>query len=290
MPEWRVLHAGGPSLLRPLLDVPREAILAYARAQSLSWVDDESNARHDADRNYLRHEVAPRLDSRFPGWRAAIARFARHAASAEDLVERIVESVDAAAPADPAFAHAALRALLARHGLRMPSEARIAEMARQVYGARPDAQVRLRHDGHEIRRYRGELYVQPLSADDRAWRVAWAGESELPLGEARGNVRFERATGDGLSARAAAQGAWYFGPRSGGERLRPRASGPSRTLKNLFQEHAVPPWQRAAMPLLFHEGRLVWAPGIGIDADYACAPGEPGLKPCWQVAGRAPLC
>jgi len=42
--------------------------------------------------------------------------------------------------------------------------------------------------------------------------------------------------------------------------------------------------------LLFHNERLVWVPGVGIAEEYACGPGEEGLKPCWTVAGKAPLC
>ena len=98
-----------------------------------------------------------------------------------------------------------------------------------------------------------------------------------------------RSTGR-LSARRAHEAGWYFAPRQGGERLRPRAHGPSRTLKNLLQERGVPPWERERLPLLCHAGRLVWVPGVGLEAEYACPPGEAGLKPRWEVAGKAPLC
>ena len=63
--------------------------------------------------------------------------------------------------------------------------------------------------------------------------------------------------------------------------MRPDRRRPTRTLKNLLQEGEVAPWERERMPLLFHGERLVWVPGIGIEADYVCAPGEPGLRPEW---------
>jgi len=291
MPELRTLAPGGPRLFRPLLDVPREAIRAYARDHALGWVEDESNAKRDADRNYLRHDVAPLLDARFPGWRGSLGRFARRAAGVHELLEEAARAGRDAPAAHPELQLVSLRHFLRAEGLRMPSEAALADMARQLYGARPGAQVRLVHDGHLIRRYRGMLYVQPVSAPSgAAYRVAWSGEAEVALGEGRGSVRFESATGAGLAAEAHAQGHWFFAPRAGGERLRLRAAGPSRTLKNLLQEHAVPPWQREVLPLLFHEERLVWVPGVGIEADYACPPGRAGLRPCWEVAGNAPLC
>ena len=69
-------------------------------------------------------------------------------------------------------------------------------------------------------------------------------------------------------------------PRAGGERIRLREGGPTRTLKNLLQEHAVPAWRRARLPLLFEGDRLVWVPGIGIAADFHAR--GPGLLPQWD--------
>ena len=97
--------------------------------------------------------------------------------------------------------------------------------------------------------------------------------------------------GEGIAADSVEGGEWYFAPRSGGESLRLGGlERPTRTLKNLFQELEVPIWQREKLPLLFHDGRLVWVPGIGIAAEYACEPGRTGFRPAWRVAGKAPLC
>jgi tRNA(Ile)-lysidine synthase len=79
-------------------------------------------------------------------------------------------------------------------------------------------------------------------------------------------------------------------PRAGGEKIRLHARRPTRTLKNLLQEHDVPEWQRARLPLLFRGGELAWVPGVGIAVDFACEPGKQGLLPLWRVAGIAPLC
>ena len=59
MPETRSLAAG--RLWRPLLAEPRRALLAYAEAEGLDWIEDPSNADIRLDRNYLRHQVLPRL-------------------------------------------------------------------------------------------------------------------------------------------------------------------------------------------------------------------------------------
>lgn len=299
MPEVRAIPGTSTKVFRPLLALPRSALAAHAEASGLRWIDDESNRASNYDRNFLRHEVAPLLDARFPGWREAANRLSRHAAGADALLEDLARfdgvpaapgealPIDASLPA--ARRNNALRAYLAVNGVAMPSESRLAEMSRQLYGARDDARVRIEHAGIALVRHRNRVLIESAAGASERWRVEWRGEAEIDLGSGRGIVKFEKAQGRGLvSARSGTP--WYFMPRSGGERIRLEASRPTRTLKNLLQEHGIPAWQRAGMPLLFNGDRLVWVPGIGIAADYACGDAEEGFLPCWTVAGRAPVC
>lgn len=48
-------------IVRPLLGVPKSALLAYARAHDLRWREDSTNADDHYLRNYVRHNVVPRL-------------------------------------------------------------------------------------------------------------------------------------------------------------------------------------------------------------------------------------
>jgi len=67
---------GDKRLLRPLLQVRRREILAYARAHHLEWIEDESNRDAALARNFLRLRVGPLLEERFPRWRESLARAA----------------------------------------------------------------------------------------------------------------------------------------------------------------------------------------------------------------------
>ncbi|HEX5743899.1 MAG TPA: tRNA lysidine(34) synthetase TilS, partial [Candidatus Saccharimonadales bacterium] len=46
---------------RPLLDVSKEEIIAYAKEHGLEWSDDPTNLDTDYLRNYVRHKVLPRF-------------------------------------------------------------------------------------------------------------------------------------------------------------------------------------------------------------------------------------
>jgi tRNA(Ile)-lysidine synthase len=306
MPELRALRGTGVQVFRPLLEHSRAELDEYARARGLRWIEDESNESTAHSRNFLRHNVAPLLDVRLPAWREAIARFARHAASAGELLDDLatLDGVPHRAgkplPLNAALGTErranALRAFLARNAVSMPSEARLDEMTRQLYEAREDARVRIDFAGVTIVRHQGAAQIdrhleRPGPVEERdSWRVNWNHEPEIELGGSRGKVSFEHAVGEGIAAAPARSGGWYFAYRTGGESMRLAVDRPTRTLKNLLQERAIPMWDRENLPLLFHAEHVVWVPGVGIAAEYACGAGQEGLKPTWTVAGKDPVC
>ena len=53
--------ASGVRLIRPLLDVPRSVLEAYAASRNLRWIDDESNAKADRLLALMPVKVAPDL-------------------------------------------------------------------------------------------------------------------------------------------------------------------------------------------------------------------------------------
>lgn len=281
---------GSKLLLRPLLEVPRAELLRYARANRLQWVDDESNQDVAHARNFLRLRVAPLLEERYPRWREALGRAARHFADADGLLReaararaahrlRLAQLRSRPAPA----AGVLLREYLAAHGLRPPSTRRLAEMLRQLTGATAGARVEFVHDGAVLRAYRGELRLERLDRVPAEFGpVRWTGQRRIALPALGGEMCFERVRGAGV-ALAKLQGRLVqLRLRRGGERLQPDSRRPRRTLKNLFQEAGLPPWQRDRLPLLFCGEDLVWAPGIGVDVSYLTPAGGAGLVPQWR--------
>jgi tRNA(Ile)-lysidine synthase len=254
---------GKRPLLRPLLDVSRADIAAYARRHQLDWIEDESNLDESLTRNWLRRRVGPLLAKKFPRWRESLARAARH------FVHRELD------------AQKVLRAYLKGKGLRAPTEAKLAEMLRQLAGS--GARTAIAHDGVVLRTFRGKVFpedrVRPgLSAFEP---VRWNGESRLPIPALGGELRFRKVRGQGIDARLVRKGGFEVRLRAGGERLQPDPKRPRRTLKNLFQEAGVPPWERGRTPLLYREEELVWVPGLGVDAKFRRTGRSKGIQPKW---------
>ncbi|MDH5258205.1 MAG: tRNA lysidine(34) synthetase TilS, partial [Gammaproteobacteria bacterium] len=78
-------------LIRPLLMFSRDAIEAYANENSLTWINDPSNTETYYDRNYLRHDVLPAIEKRWPSYRDTIGRFSQHMRQASELLNDIAD-------------------------------------------------------------------------------------------------------------------------------------------------------------------------------------------------------
>jgi len=286
---------GAKPLLRPLLEVARAELLGYARSNGLQWIEDESNRDPVHARGFLRLRVVPLLEQRYPRWRQALARAARHFAEADALLRELAQAqraerlrlADLRGRPAPA-ARLLLRDHLAAWGLRPPTTRRLADMLRQLTAAAPGARVEFAHDGAVLRAYRGELRVERLPPAAPALQsVRWSGERRIALPALGGEMRFRRVRGTGVALAMLEGRAVQLRLRNGGERLQPDSRRPRRTLKNLFQEAGVPPWRRDRLPLLFCGDDLVWVPGLGVDARYRASAGAPGLQPEWHDSGHA---
>lgn len=295
MPPSRPISGGRAKLLRPLLEVPRAEIEAYARLRGLEWIEDESNADTARRRNFLRHEVFPLLQRQFPAAHAAVARAAANLAEARELLDAMARGdlescgdgdtlrVPALLGLGEARAKNALRYWCDRHGMAPLSAARLAELLRQLRESRVDAQASVAAGVRRFLRYRDRLHLRSAISTVRGdLREPWNGENALPLLALGGVLKFKPEEGRGLSVERLRSGRVTVRLRQGGERLRLDHRRPRRTLKNLFQEKGVPPWQRDRLPLVYCDENLVSVPGIGDACEFRAEPGEAGLIVTWE--------
>lgn len=264
--ETRLALAAGGSVpcWRPFLALSRAQLERHARARGLAWIDDESNADTGLDRNFLRHEILPRLAGRWPAVARTLAETALRLQEAEDLLQELAaelarDRVDARGRLDTAAVLALplprqrllLRYWLRQQGRPLPDAAVLDAICRDVLPAREDAEPRVAWPGAEVRRYRGRLHaLAPRAAAPAGWCVPWDGRAPLRLPDGRALV----VEGEGGG------GPWQVRYRQGGERLRPAPGRPSRELRTWLQEQGVPPWEREWLPLVWAGDELV---GVG---------------------------
>lgn len=291
MPVRRPLGRGW--LLRPLLDVSRRALRGYAERQGIEWVEDPSNQAPVYDRNYLRHEILPRLEQRWPAAAERLASAARRASEADELLGELAAEDLARIGADRTLPVAAVAALspprrrnLLRHwlrdqGVQPPEAARLEAGLRALLEAGADRQPELLWSGGRLLRHGGRLHLLPARLPpppDEALEWDWRRPLEVP---GAGRLELVPAVG-GLDPARLAGGAVRVVFRRGGERCRVAGKGHSQALKKLLQEAGVPPWERERMPLIQVEGELAAVGELVVCEGFAAPAGAAGLAVRWE--------
>jgi tRNA(Ile)-lysidine synthase len=296
MPESRSLaistgQASSITLWRPLLHLCREELEAYAREHKLQWIEDPSNRSSKYRRNAIRKSILPKLESIQAGATANLARSAELLAQAQQLLDRLaqqdgkkmhnpksntlsVQPLLALNVSDPAAANNVLRYWLKVAGLTMPSHERLQAWWLDLQQARSDAKLEWLHDECSIRLWRGQLQISASAQPEENEQGEWTFAS-IPAKSTQGGLPAA------WIAKAKKVGAIEFRERSGAERLQVTASGPRKTLKNLYQENAVPPWQRQA-PLLYIDGELIAVAGAGVSYPHLVYTGR-RMVPEWKA-------
>ena len=72
--------------IRPMLDTPRVQIQAYAAANDIPFVEDETNLSNEYSRNYIRNMVMPILRSKWSNVDANVCAFGKVCASDDDFI------------------------------------------------------------------------------------------------------------------------------------------------------------------------------------------------------------
>ena len=289
-------------LLRPLLDVPRKTLLDYAKQHRLIWVEDESNTNTQFDRNFIRHDILPILQKKYPSICQTISRSAKHMAEANDLLDEIAaQDIEACAvdsqlnlqhlqQLSPARTYNALRWWLVKCDCNLPSTAQLQQITQQLFNAKTDATVKIKvSNTHSMRRYRNFVFLLADKILDKipnnlkvpAINLLWQGEAVVQLPDGS-RLLFTQQLGQGFAINRMPNIKLRIKNREGGERFRPDLGRPSRSLKTVLQTCEIPPWQRAQLPLIFMDETLVIIPDIGVDANMQANKDEMGLLASWQ--------
>ncbi|MDQ7075288.1 MAG: tRNA lysidine(34) synthetase TilS [Gammaproteobacteria bacterium] len=283
MAECRTFAQG--HLVRPLLTYSRAAVLAYAQRHSLSWWEDPSNQSLDYDRNYLRHQIMPRLSERWLGAVKTLARATERVAESNALLQEVAVEDLAKLQHNSSYGKESLpvvalhqlslprlnnllRYWLAQLNLPTPSHAQLQRVSAELLVAAQDRQPLVHWPGVELRRFDGRIYAMPpLQKWDASRRYPWDLQHPLSIEGLPEPLQPELLRELGLVLPRGVSVTVAF--RQGGEVLRLAGRGVSKPLKKWFQEAKIPPWQRERLPLIYFEDQLV-AVMISMESMLSC--------------------
>lgn len=282
MPPLKQTKSSQIYIWRPFLELRKEELEAYAKENQLAWIEDPSNQDEAYRRNAIRKTLLPQLEEVQPGAIRNLARSARHMAEAQELLNHLadidlglIESAKGLSKTNllrlyktnQPRAKNALRRWLSRQDLAYPSEERLTAWFVDLQQVRKDAQLQWEHDGVLIRLWREHLLVEKVREPKQSKRTELnhpSGEwvfKKLPAKSKKAGIATDRFN------EARAKGLINTMERQGGEKFKVHINRPRKSLKNLYQEASIPPWQRD-VPLFYIGDELVAVAGIGISADW----------------------
>ncbi|MCE0847707.1 tRNA lysidine(34) synthetase TilS [Buttiauxella sp. A2-C1_F] len=287
MPER--LPFGETELIRPLLGQTRKVLEAWANEHQLTWIEDESNQDDSYDRNFLRLRVIPEIQQRWPHFPQSVARSAELCGEQEQLLDELLAEqlealiqddgsllIEPLKPLSDIRRSALLRRWFGRQKAAMPSRAALARLWNEVATSREDANPRLKFGSFEVRRYQGALYWLPLMNGLGDEIVSWSapfapltlpgGLGTLQLASIGQEVRIP-GVDEPVTVRFKASGQFHIVGRERG-----------RSLKKIWQESGIAPWQRERTPLLYYGEKLIAALGVFVTQD-----GKATEELCWHV-------
>jgi len=294
-----VQRRDGWPILRPLLRVEPAALAACAQREGVPWREDASNRDRRFVRNWIRHELLPRLAEYEPAVRGRLVALAEHAAAVEAALAATAAGLDRL-PDDPELARAWIR--------RAPGMAESWSWSRATWD-----RIRLemgRAAAGRVPVTRGRWLVweegRPRTVVDepesgaapmsRSWRVPGTLSCgglgvQLEACRADPSARPQRARqapwrlpqqelicGEGVGLGADREAVWTVRTWRRGDRMRPWGGAGSQKLHDIFIDTKLPAGHRARFPVVETGGRIIWVVG------YRCAE---GLQ--WHEGCPAPI-
>jgi len=284
---------GEGQMMRPFLNATQVEIMAYATEHKLDWIDDPSNSNNQFNRNYIRHEVWPLIIKRWPSASRLLSRSAQHCYEADTLLADLAKldlavvlgkgsenslTIDGLLSLSIERCKNLLRYFIVSHQFSLPSATMLQRIIDEVCLSAEDSMPMIQWSGIQIRRYRGEIFfLKPQKPVDTSHAFLCKTPERLKLFEdcfltwlVVENIGISQAMfDDGLQV----------GFREGGEKIKLYGHQHHKSLKTLWQEWAIPPWERDRIPLLFYGNELIAVVGYGLSEQCELAAGQEGYLP-----------
>jgi len=257
--------------VRPLLNTTQQQILDYAQQHNLQWCEDESNQNTDFERNFLRHNVLPILQGRWPEIAHSVARSAALCAEQQSLLDDIsAEKLKPLKASDNSLHLPALKKLsqswlnqlvrywLSELGIQSPSLAVLNQLKPELLDSANDATPILQWQGWQFRRFNQALFVIKAKQLIDNQVLNWHGESQIVLPSGIGAVQFRQSFQSDKESLTLDPKEGDIKLQFGGysQRFTPKGAAHSKPLKQWFKQWRIPPWERNKVVLLIQNEHL----------------------------------
>lgn len=253
------------SLIRPMLAVTREEVLAFLKAYSLTFVQDSSNDTDLFLRNRIRHHIMPGFTRENPSFARTVSDMALRLRFDEELLSRqakdsVTKEVSALRKLEMPLRSRVLAMLLEAFGVREPSAAHIELLNAVVASDMPSARADF-PGGIQIGKSGGVL---KKLGETHCFCIAIQEGSAVKIPELGLRVH----CGKGNEAKEISfvpAGNVVVRSRNAGDTM--RLNGGTKSLKKLYIDRKIPASLRMQIPVVADDAGVIGVYGIGVNLD-----------------------
>jgi tRNA(Ile)-lysidine synthase len=273
---------------RPLLGVSKDRIYDYQQQHKLKFIEDSSNQDNKYDRNYLRNKVIPLIKKRFPQFAKTSGRSIKHISDVynhQNLIHvehyrNVLEGTNQLNGlklkklSDYDIGNV-IRFWLNEHQVLMPSIKVLGQIISQVKKINLESRINIKIDGMSIRSYNNSLFLI-TNLENSFKPVLWKNQNTVTLSNNR-EVLVDKIYGQGLLLDESKK-ILIDKPLNMNLKIKIKANQPARSLKYIFQENKIPPWERENYPCLYVEDTLIAVIGLADSVEYAANKKQTGVS------------
>lgn len=267
------------NVIRPMLTVTRQQVLAFLQEYALSYVTDSTNTSDDFLRNRLRHRVMPVLTEENPRLAQNLSEMALQLRQDEEVLQALagegqLPSVTVLREMERPLRLRKLASFLESSGVKEPEMSHILQAETLVFSPKPSAKASFPGGVVLCRKY------------DRV--QVWDGKQQIEpcCLECPGQIIMEHLDlmiSSAPACRAQLQthcftvqpvGKVIVRSRKPGDRM--RLSGGTKSLKEIFIDRKIPADLRAGIPVIADDAGVLGVWGIGANLDRVSS--EEGIR------------
>ncbi len=274
IPKERVSSKEKLMIFRPLLDIDQTVLRAHAKEQELTWVDDPSNEDNHFSRNFLRLEVLPKLRSRWPELDKSLAHSAELLNESQALLDELAaedcdgvkvqdleklkwgQCLDLGALNNLTWSRQKnlLRYWVGSQSSTLLNDVRLEEIKKIISAGQGELCWKQNDQQCYLRCFKGALYfcLEKAVEIDKDLRVEWDLNEVLEWHGVSYQAKcFPKEALPETGAVYLSNSVLEISYRQGGERCQPITRDKSQSLKKLYQEFDIPPWERDQAPIFY---------------------------------------
>lgn len=250
------------AIFRPLLNISKAEILHYAESQNLVWITDESNVDNRFDRNFLRNQILPELNQRFPQFNQMVARSTQHCAEQQSLIEELLNAeliqrigeqnqfdISGFEQFSALKQQQLIRLWLKRNNVLMPSATQLQAVISELIFAREDSHPEVKIGNVVIRRYLQRIFVFS-GRETKFNNHIQITETEIIFCKRSGEIQRLQLPIElqhqPLTVKFSVKGKVKLYNKPYREEM-----------KKIWKAYGIPPWERNETPLVFWQDKLV---------------------------------